>query len=139
MKTTTEPQDLHRRPQSGHEERDANIRGVVWFAIALIAAVVAVLFLMRWTFNALPAPQAELAAPLSKEAATELPPEPRLQVNAPEDLRQLRLKEESVLNSYGWVDKQNRIVRIPIDRAIELLAQRGLPPRPPQAAKPAGK
>ncbi|HEV2330417.1 MAG TPA: hypothetical protein VGY56_16670 [Verrucomicrobiae bacterium] len=33
------------------------------------------------------------------------------------------------LNSYGWVDRSNGIVRIPIDRAMDLLMQRGLPTR----------
>ncbi len=61
--------------------------------------------------------------------AAKLPPEPRLQANAVEDLRQMRAVEDQVLNSYGWVDRKKGVVRIPIDRAIELLAQRGLPGR----------
>ena len=37
--------------------------------------------------------------------------------------------QQNLLNTYGWVDKQNGIVRLPIDRAMELLLQRGLPVR----------
>jgi hypothetical protein len=33
------------------------------------------------------------------------------------------------LSSYGWVDREAGIVRIPIDRAMDLLAERGLPAR----------
>jgi hypothetical protein len=120
----------------GHEERDTNIRAILWFAVSLVATLVVVLLVVNWVFRAFPKPEAEISAPLSAVpgAVAQLPPEPRLQVNAPEDLKKLREEEDSVLNSYGWVDKQKGIVRIPIDRAIEILARRGLPP-----LKPAGK
>ena len=42
----------------------------------------------------------------------------------------IRAAEDQILNSYGWVDRSKGIVRIPIDRAIDLLAKRGLPARP---------
>ena len=58
-----------------------------------------------------------------------MPPEPRLQTNPREDLRALRAREDAVLNSYGWVDKTAGVVRIPIDEAIKLTVQRGLPVR----------
>ena len=61
--------------------------------------------------------------------ATMLPPEPRLQDNAVEDLRRMRAAEDRILNGYGWVDRKKGVVRIPIDRAMDLLAQRGLPGR----------
>ncbi len=128
-----------RSPQSavrnhvGHEERDTNIRAVLWFAISLVATIVVVLLVVDWVFHAFPKPEAEITATSSQlpGTAAELPPEPRLQVNAPEDLKKLREQEDSVLNSYGWIDKQKGIVRIPIDRAIEILTQRGLPPLKP--------
>ena len=55
--------------------------------------------------------------------------EPRLQVNAPSELRTMREAEDRMLNSYGWVDPQSETVRIPIERAMEILAQKGLPAR----------
>lgn len=118
-----------RKPGPGHEERDASVRAVLWFAAGLVAAVIVVLGLMRWTFKALPTPDAEYDSRSDvMRAANGLPPEPRLQVSAPEDLKRMRAEEDSVLNSYGWVDRQNGVVRIPIERAIDLLVQRGLPP-----------
>ena len=39
------------------------------------------------------------------------------------------MKEERTLYSYGWVDERAGIVRIPIERAMDLLVQRGLPLR----------
>ena len=46
----------------------------------------------------------------------------------------LRPGEDAILNSYGWVDQKNGIARIPIDRAIDILAARGLPARPTSTA-----
>jgi hypothetical protein len=58
-----------------------------------------------------------------------LPPEPRLEETPAPDLKAFRDSEEKALTSYGWVDQKAGVVRIPIDRAIELTAQRGLPSR----------
>src|SRR5262245_30833775 len=52
------------------------------------------------------------------------PPEPRLQLDPARDLQQMRAVENEILNSYGWVDKPTGVVRIPIDRAMKLLAER---------------
>ncbi len=124
----------------GHEDRDANIPAALWFAAALIGTVIVVLVLMRWTFYAFPTPQAEAGlGPYTRGVAAELPPEPRLQVHAPEDLKKLREQEDSMLTSYGWVDKQHGLVRIPVERAMELLARRDSAARAENASKPPGK
>ena len=54
------------------------------------------------------------------------PPSPRLQVFPAQDLKDFRAQEAARLNSYGLVDKDKGIVHIPIDRAMDLIAQRGL-------------
>jgi hypothetical protein len=41
----------------------------------------------------------------------------------------MRAEEDKILKSYAWIDKEKNIVRIPIDRAIDILAERGLPVR----------
>jgi hypothetical protein len=56
-------------------------------------------------------------------------PEPRLEVKPGGDLKTVRAQEDAILKSYGWVDADKGIVRIPIDRAIEIVAERGLPAR----------
>jgi hypothetical protein len=55
------------------------------------------------------------------------PPAPRLQINPAGDLATLRQAETTQLTNYGWVDRANGRVRIPIDRALALTAERGLP------------
>jgi len=56
-------------------------------------------------------------------------PEPRLEKDERKNLQDARVAEENTLYSYGWVDEKAGVVRIPIDRAMELIAQRGLPTR----------
>lgn len=57
-------------------------------------------------------------------------PKPNLQIDDDHAERlALYSQQDAKLNSYGWVDRNNGIVRIPIDRAMELIAQRGLPAR----------
>ncbi len=57
-------------------------------------------------------------------------PQPRLEINEREEIKDFRLKEEETLNSYGWVDQKSGVIHIPIERAMELIAQRGLPTTP---------
>src|SRR5207244_7388269 len=88
------------------------------FGVALIATIVLVLLVaggMTRTHRVQPSPPAQL------------PPEPRLQVNAPVDLQHWRATEDALLNKYEWVDRGNGVVRIPISRAMALVEQRGLP------------
>jgi len=65
-------------------------------------------------------PPSPLAASREKFAG------PRLLINQTLDMQEFRASQQSVLDSYGWVDRDHGVVRIPIDRAIDLLAQRGL-------------
>jgi hypothetical protein len=76
-----------------------------------------------------------------------LPPSPRLQNYPFQDIKELRQNETPLLGAYQWIDRNAGTVRIPIDRAMDLLAERGLPYRkagqpsaapPPAAGRPPG-
>jgi hypothetical protein len=41
----------------------------------------------------------------------------------------MRTREDWTLSHYSWIDKQNGVVSIPIDRAIQILTERGIPPQ----------
>lgn len=56
-----------------------------------------------------------------------LPPEPRLQADPHSDLLRLRASEDSVLSGYAWVNRDSGFVRIPVERAMAILAAKGLP------------
>jgi hypothetical protein len=57
------------------------------------------------------------------------PPFPRLQVSPRVQLNQFRARENQELTNYGWVNRTTGIVRVPIERAIDLVLQKGLPTR----------
>jgi hypothetical protein len=120
----------------GHEESDVNALAVGKFAIALALIAISSLVLLFGLFRYFQSretakqPRSEFASQAGK-----LPPEPRLQSAPVLDLQAIRAAENQVLNSYGWVDPQKGVVRIPIARAIDLLAQRGLPSRPQTEAQ----
>jgi hypothetical protein len=121
-----------------HEPNAVSIPGIVIFLIYLSAAIVVAALLM-WGllryFDARKAQGSPPPSPLATEAR--LPPEPRLQgapgsVSPPsEDIRRFREREDQTLNSYGWIDRQNGVIRIPIEQAKRLILQRGLSVTPP--------
>ena len=55
-----------------------------------------------------------------------LPPEPRFQTDPHAELLRLRAAEDSMLTTYGWVDRDSGLARIPVSRAMALIAERGL-------------
>jgi hypothetical protein len=112
-----------------HELRDANIRTIIGFGIGLFVLIVFALFAMDRLFDYLAVRPEPGPRPSPLALTREIPPQPRLQVAAPKDLKQFLSAEDKVLNSYGWVDQNAGIVRIPIDRAMDLLAKKGLPAR----------
>ncbi len=124
------PDDTGRTP--GYELTDISTRVVVVFATALVVAGV-LIHLLVWALFAYLG-QATTASyspqyPLASAGPAPLPPAPVLQVKPREELRDLRAEEDRILSSYGWVDPNAGIVRIPIDRAMQLVLQRGLPTR----------
>lgn len=107
---------------SSHETRDVNVRRIVHIVAALLvtcalAMVAADFFLRRVT-------RYQQAAP---PAAPEGFPQPQLQRIPAAELQQLQAKFHRDLTSYGWVDRNRGVVRIPVKQAMELLVQRGLP------------
>lgn len=127
-------------PGATHETKDVNAFAVGLFGVCLAVLCVVAVILLIGLFRYFDKQEAATHAPAEAPAAAMpgLPAQPKLQVHEPEDLKQMRAREDQILGSYGWVDKDKGIVRIPIDRAMELLAQRNLPyrqgPAPDSAA-----
>ncbi len=117
--------------QLGHERLDVNVRAVALFGGGMLVFIGGILLWMAGMFEYFAGRPAKPVMPPSPLAISrQLPPEPRLQVDPARDLQDMRAQEDAVLNSYGWVDRKAGIVRLPIHRAIDLLAERGLPARP---------
>jgi hypothetical protein len=127
-------------PEVSHEASDVSIRPIFWFLFWLGVSTVVIFLLMGQLFNYFSAREARRDPPppiLAGEKQTE-PPEPQLQlipghpVHPLDELKMLRDQEDSELRSYGWVDEQAGVVRIPIDKAKEKLLQQGVPVRKQQ-------
>jgi len=117
---------------------DINTRAVLGFLVGLVV-VALLIHLLVWLlflfFAGREATQSGVQFPLAAGQERRVPPEPRLQTNPKQDLRDLLAAEDKVLNSYGWVDRTRGIVRIPIDEAMKLTVQRGLPARQEKDAR----
>src|SRR5215467_852461 len=110
----------------GHEQTDWNLRWVFWGGITLIASVVVMLAASWWLFRELQSSAVD--RPMGTAVAPPVePPEPRLQVSPYEDWKVMLQREQAILHSYGWIDRSRGIVHIPIEREMELIAQRGFP------------
>ncbi len=108
---------------AGHEQRDVSVRLIV-VSLGYLATGTFLVFpqgigIYRYFYN----------TDKTGEALRQgvIPPEPRIEVAPYEQLQQLKIREDHILTSYAWVDKNAGTVRVPIDRAIDLLAAKGLP------------
>lgn len=144
-----------------YERRDIGAAGVLYFLAALAIGGVIVHFIATGVFHELERrndeAQQTAISPLVTNAPTDtrhLPPvyksdaestdyekylqknfpAPRLETDERDQLDRIRTNEEEILNTYGYVDQSAGTVHIPIERAMDLLAQRGLPVREQSSA-----
>jgi hypothetical protein len=124
--------DLDDQRPVGYERSDVDAWAIGKFAIALalicVASVGMLLMLFHYFISREGPPPPKAYSDLAR-AGVRRAQGPQLEATPILDLKRERAAEDQMLNSYGWVDKQQGIVRIPIDKAIDLLAQRGLPSR----------
>ncbi len=123
---------------AGYEKRDASVSSALQFGFWLAVVIVVTLVLMAWAFNYFSkiAPLGQPAAPSAVVNPTlrQLPPSPMVQAQPHEDLVDYCQQQESEVNTYGWVDRQAGIVRVPISRAMDMVLAQGLPTRPASEA-----
>jgi hypothetical protein len=134
-------EELYREPRlhpsAGHEATDLNPRWIVMFGIGIVIAMGLAVLVTSLLIDTRAHQYAKREIPLSRLAKErEVSPQPRLQVDAPRELREMRAAEDAMLGSYGWVNKDAGIVRIPVERAMDIIAKKGLPARKPA---PSGK
>ena len=123
-----------------YERRDVNTRAVFRVGVASVVAAVVIHAAVWWLFDLFDRREAQKGPPPATLVNTPraAPPEPRLQTDAPADLNDFRAEEKGELESYGWMDRQKGVVRIPVERAMALLLERGLPGAEPPGRKNGG-
>lgn len=150
------PDDTQHGNPGGHgafERQDLSPRNIFYFLIILGVSIIASIFILRGLYEFLDKHE-RASQPAVSPLVTSIPedtrhvaprypqtafPDPKLEEDERTQLNGIRTAEENTLNSYGWVNQQQGIVRIPIERAMDLLAQRGLPVRPQSEAAPGGR
>jgi hypothetical protein len=145
----------------GYEASDVGVTGIVVFVVALLifVAVCGVLCygigkVINARMNKEDGPNSKWTKTVDVRQLGNLPSSPELQNKIAEitqtfptprvqeddgnqDVADLHAREDLLLSNYTWVDQSKGTVRIPIDRAMELIAQRGLPTAQPSQTQPA--
>ena len=143
----TDPELKNSHAQADFEQQDLGFRPILMFLIWLgvILAVLALAlkggYVLMDRYTAAQQPEVSpLKAPVNPDTRqvskgdVKQFPEPRLEEDERTELKDFRLKEEEQLGSYGWVDQKAGTLHIPIDRAMQLVVERGLPVRNEAAA-----
>jgi hypothetical protein len=131
------------KAHGSYEHQDLQSSGILYFLLSIVVGLVICLFLLGGVFDFLDHREKASQPPVNplvtnvpedtRHIAPEYPqsafPDPRLEVDERGQLNSIRVGEENTLHTYGWVDEKAGTVRIPIERAMDLLVQRGLPVR----------
>ncbi len=144
--------EQHHAPSGEPVEFDAlSFSGITWFVVILTVTVVACQLIVwgffewfdyRVTRN--DTPRAAMAEPPTSPvidggrllSGVESTPHPALLVNEPSVLGEFNARQRAAQDTYGWLDQAAGTVRLPIERAKDLVLERGLPVRP--VSTPAG-
>lgn len=109
-----------------YERSDVGIRLVGWLAAGLATFVVVTPLVLPILFPSSAKPITPASRPAIRSNA------PPLEVNPQATLQATRQGEAQIERGYGWADRGRGQVRIPIDRAVDILLRKGLPGWPSQ-------
>jgi hypothetical protein len=141
------PDDTQHGNPGGHgafEQQDLTPRNILYFLLVLAISTIVCIFLLRGVYDFLDKRE-KASQPAVNPLVTNIPedtrhvaprypqtvfPDPKLEEDERTQLNGIRTAEEQTLYSYGWVNEEQGVVRIPIERAMDLIVQRGLPVRP---------
>jgi len=146
-----EPQGQHE--EVSYEHRDLSLTGIFGSLIGLALVGILIYFVVVGVYRYMDAYTAEhqpsrhplAATPVQSDTRAVTPAEirqfsqPRLETNERMEINGFRLSEEQRLNSYGWVDQKGGAVHIPIEQAMKIIAQRGLPTTPKAGTTPSSE
>jgi len=144
--TPNQQPNQHMTSHDGYEHEDLSSSGPFYFMVGLALVGIVIYLIVFGIYRFLDSYERAHQPPLSPMATPEADtrtvtheetqtfPQPRLEENERTELRQFIEDQDRKLATYDWVDKDRGTVRIPIDRAMELIVQRGLPVHPEGAA-----
>ena len=127
-----------RNPHVHYEPGDVNAVSVTKFGIGMAFLVLVFLFGVVGLFRYFAKRAAEAQPPVPPMGAMveKLPPGPRLEANPSLDMKEMREAEDRKLKQYAWIDPDKGVVQIPVDRAMDLILEKGLLPVRSQPGAP---
>jgi hypothetical protein len=120
------PTDLPKPVDALYERRDVDTISMMLLVVLLVICAILVHLAMAGMLSVLKRHAESGPSARIHVVTTSQFPAPRLQLSPQDDLKEFRERENERLNSYGWVDRKAGVARIPVDRAMDLLVQRGL-------------
>jgi hypothetical protein len=124
---------------AGDFDREIDVRRILWAGVWLVVVTLVSALLMWWFlrgFEVYDEHHEVKMMPMMAQNPQKGPPAPLLQPENPtqdrnQDMADMRNDEDKVLHQAGWVDREGGTLRVPIDVAIDAIAQRGVAPFPP--------
>jgi len=112
-----------------HEVKDVDSSRILQFAAGLVILLLATCLVSAIYFFWLSHREQNITGPIMGPLASRMPPypPPSLEVQPGIELQEIRDRESQILSQYRWVDRERKMVAIPIEAAMVLLVEKGLP------------
>lgn len=119
--------------EAGHEVEDASAKAIAIFAVALFTIILGTMLVLGTMYKFLYHEDQAIPAP---EAQTSFKHAPQAKTSIDEDWVDIDAQARQHLEGYGWTDRKQGLVKLPVERAMELVAREGLPAREGQTTPP---
>ena len=129
--------EAHHAVAAGDFDREINVRGILWSGFWLVVVTLLSNLLVWWFlrgFQVYDGHHEVKMMPMMVQNPQKAPPGPLLQQDPTKDMIEMRAQEDTVLDHAGWVDQQGGTMRVPVEVAIDAIAQRGVAPLPATGA-----
>lgn len=122
-----DPEELKLIESEPYEQRDLSVRAMTQFLVLIFATIIGSViisyFVFAWVVNV---PEPEVRSVRKESRARQLPPEPRVQGFPMRDWESFYREEIRKTTTYGWQDQAMTRARIPVERAKEIILEKGL-------------
>jgi hypothetical protein len=105
-------------PETSYESSDWHVPAIAIVLAMLLVLVAIAMWALYFGFRT-------AALDVQRSLTVAMPP-PALQTDPQQDLAQLRAREEQLLNTYYWIDRDKGIVHIPIAEAMRRVTAKGV-------------
>ncbi len=112
--------------KSGYEVEDASAKGIAVFAVGLFTIIIGTMLVLGIMYKFLYHDDQAIPVP---EAQANFQNAPKARTSIDEDWVGIDVQARQHLEGYGWTDRRQGVVKLPIERAMELVAKEGLPTR----------